>query len=168
MHALHAIPLPSLLWSSPFFDSLSYALSTFSCSTLPPHPISFLSIPILSHPLQLESKSRMSSIRTRCLDNSILSPVPPALAPIVVQLQGDSGERVEGRRRVGDMRGINVAGRKEASNKCLDGDMDGNQGGDGCGDDCTVLSGGRAQRSPHTRDSVRAKHSTPPDTECAA
>jgi hypothetical protein len=106
-------------------------------------------------------------MRTSCLDNAILSPVPLALAPIVVQLQGDSGDRGEGRRRVGDMRRINVAGGKEVSNKRSDGDMDGDLGGDGYGDDCRVLSGGRAQRSPHSGDSVRAQHRTPPETECA-
>jgi hypothetical protein len=101
----------------------------------------------------------MSTIRNRCLENSVLTPVPAALAPIVIQLQGDAGERGEGRRRAGHMRGVHIGGGKEGFSRRIDGDGD-----DGDDDDCRVPSAGRAARSPlsmdDSADSVRDQHNT--------
>ena len=67
----------------------------------------------------------------------------------MVQLQGDAGERGEGRKRVRDMRGVNRGGGKEGSNKCNDVDTDGYPDGiGGGGDGCEETRGGRTLRTP--------------------
>ena len=119
---------------------------------------------------KLECKSRLSSLETRCLQNSIFSPVPWTIAPTVVQLQGDTGERVEGRRRIIDSRGANTAKRKVGTNAHSErnehADQHRNHGthgiGDSDGDECRVYSAGLTLESPRGTDgfddSVSAQH----------
>lgn len=94
-------------------------------------------------------------MKTRCLDCSVLSPVPPTIAPMVIQLQGNVGERREGRGRVSDMRGGVIRGGKESTLRHSDAHADAD--GDGDGD-------GQAVQSPpimdDSTDSVSAHNPT--------